>query len=115
MAASAGAAAVGGVRLPLPGPAPAAQELLADGAIGELAELYSAFHFLLSNPANIRLDAALGGGALADVGCYPIRLAFELFGGGRRASGRRGVGRDRRRRKSRPDAAGDRRPGEPAG
>jgi predicted dehydrogenase len=54
--------------------------LLKDGAIGDPAELYSAFHFLLTNPANIRLDAALGGGALADVGCYPIRLAFELFG-----------------------------------
>ena len=54
--------------------------LLEDGAIGEPAELYSAFHFPLSNPANIRMDAALGGGALADVGCYPIRLAFELFG-----------------------------------
>jgi len=55
-------------------------DLLADGAIGAPAELYSAFHFLLSNPANIRLNAALGGGALADVGCYPIRLALELFG-----------------------------------
>jgi len=55
-------------------------QLLNDGAIGEPAELYSAFHFQLSNPANIRLDAALGGGALADVGCYPIRLALELFG-----------------------------------
>ncbi len=58
------------------------KSLLEDGAIGEPAELYSAFHFLLSNPANIRMDAALGGGALADVGCYPIRLAFELFGTG---------------------------------
>jgi len=56
--------------------------LLEDGAIGEPAELYSSFHFPLSNPANIRMDAALGGGALADVGCYPIRLAFELFGAG---------------------------------
>ena len=56
-------------------------QLLADGAIGEPAQLYSAFHFLLSNRANIRMDADLGGGALADVGCYPIRLALELFGG----------------------------------
>jgi predicted dehydrogenase len=56
------------------------RRLLDDGAIGQPAEIYSAFHFLLSNPANIRMDAALGGGALADVGCYPIRLAFELFG-----------------------------------
>ncbi|HEX4088851.1 MAG TPA: Gfo/Idh/MocA family oxidoreductase [Trebonia sp.] len=53
--------------------------LLADGAIGRPAEIYSAFHFPLSNPANIRMDAALGGGALADVGCYPVRLALELF------------------------------------
>ena len=62
------------------------KRLLEDGAIGEPAELYSAFHFLLSNPANIRMDAALGGGALADVGCYPIRLAFELFGAPQRRS-----------------------------
>jgi predicted dehydrogenase len=61
--------------------------LLEDGAIGEPAELYSAFHFLLTNPANIRMDAALGGGALADVGCYPIRLAFELFGADRADGG----------------------------
>ena len=63
------------------------KSLLEDGAIGEPAELYSAFHFLLSNPANIRMDAALGGGALADVGCYPIRLAFELFTAGAPAGG----------------------------
>ena len=63
------------------------KSLLEDGAIGEPAELYSAFHFLLSNPANIRMDAALGGGALADVGCYPIRLAFELFTAGTPAGG----------------------------
>jgi len=59
--------------------------VLADGAIGRLDEIYSAFHFLLSAKVNIRLDAALGGGALADVGCYPIRLGYELFcsaGGG---------------------------------
>jgi predicted dehydrogenase len=59
--------------------------LLADGAVGRLDEIFGAFHFLLSAEVNIRLDAALGGGALADVGCYPIRLAYELFcsaGGG---------------------------------
>ena len=56
-------------------------ELVASGAIGEPAEVISSFHFRLSNLANIRLSAALGGGALADVGCYPIRLAHEIFGG----------------------------------
>jgi predicted dehydrogenase len=54
-------------------------ELLADGAIGEPAEIVSAFHFLVSRPADIRLSAALGGGSLADVGSYPVRLAQEIF------------------------------------
>ena len=55
-------------------------ELIADGAIGEPAEIVSAFHFLLSRPADIRLSAGLGGGCIADVGCYPVRLAHEIFG-----------------------------------
>jgi len=55
-------------------------ELVVDGAIGEPAEIVSSFHFRVSNQANIRLSAELGGGALADVGCYPIRLAYEVFG-----------------------------------
>jgi predicted dehydrogenase len=55
--------------------------LLADGAIGDLTEIISAFHFRMGRPdGNIRLSAELGGGALADVGCYPIRLGHELFG-----------------------------------
>jgi predicted dehydrogenase len=54
--------------------------LVEDGAIGELMEIKSNFHFLLRNPANIRLSAALEGGALLDVGCYPVRLAQEFFG-----------------------------------
>ena len=54
--------------------------LLADGVIGEVAEIQSAFHFRVSSPENIRLSADLGGGALADVGCYPIRFASELLG-----------------------------------
>ena len=56
------------------------RELIADGAIGELAEIKSNFHFTISNPDNIRLSRELEGGALNDVGCYPVRLAQELFG-----------------------------------
>lgn len=55
-------------------------ELLEDGAIGELREVVSSFHFEVGGPDNIRLSRAMGGGALADVGCYPMRLAHELFG-----------------------------------
>jgi predicted dehydrogenase len=54
--------------------------LAADGAIGELMEIKSNFHFPLTRPDNIRYSRDLQGGALLDVGCYPVRLAQELFG-----------------------------------
>jgi predicted dehydrogenase len=54
--------------------------LLADGAIGELREIQSGFHFKVGRPDNVRMSAELEGGALRDVGCYPVRLAQELFG-----------------------------------
>jgi predicted dehydrogenase len=62
------------------------RELIGGGVIGELREIQSNFHFPLtpplSRPDNIRMYASLEGGALNDVGCYPIRLAWELFGAG---------------------------------
>src|SRR6266581_1222548 len=55
--------------------------ILADGAIGDLREIQSGFHFLMSDPeTNVRMFAELEGGALLDVGCYPVRLARDLFG-----------------------------------
>ena len=56
------------------------RELLAAGAIGELREIHSSFHFRLRSRQNIRLDPALAGGALNDVGCYCVHLATQLFG-----------------------------------
>jgi predicted dehydrogenase len=53
--------------------------LLAGGAIGEVRELVSTFCYNLSRSEDIRLSEELGGGALADVGCYPIRLAQEVL------------------------------------
>ena len=55
------------------------RSMLADGAIGELREIQANFHFLLTNPDDIRLRRDLAGGALNDVGCYPVRLAGELI------------------------------------
>jgi predicted dehydrogenase len=60
----------------------AVQKLLADGAIGELLEIQSDFHFMVRNPANIRLARDLDGGALNDVGCDPVRIALELLRAG---------------------------------
>jgi predicted dehydrogenase len=57
-------------------------QLLADGAIGAVRQIDSAFHFDLTRTEDIRLSSELGGGALADVGCYPVRLAHELIGAG---------------------------------
>jgi predicted dehydrogenase len=56
------------------------RSLVADGAIGELREVQSNFHFAVSRPDDIRMSADLEGGALRDVGCYPVRLAQEFFG-----------------------------------
>jgi xylose dehydrogenase (NAD/NADP) len=55
--------------------------LLAAGAIGELRAIRSAFTFNMSplNPANVRLQASLAGGALMDVGCYCVNAARLLF------------------------------------
>ena len=55
--------------------------LLADGTIGELQEIQSDFYFHMSDrDTNVRMSTVLAGGALLDVGCYPVRLARDLFG-----------------------------------
>ena len=57
------------------------RRLLAEGEIGELQEIQSGFHFKINDAVpNIRLSAELAGGALNDVGCYPVALARHLFG-----------------------------------
>lgn len=49
-------------------------EVLRSGALGEVKFIGSTFRFLLANPASIKLKPELGGGALYDVGCYPINF-----------------------------------------
>ena len=57
----------------------AVQELLAAGAVGEPRLIHAAFSFNVANPANIRLQPELGGGALMDVGCYCVNVSRTLF------------------------------------
>ncbi len=57
------------------------RELLAGGAIGELRMLKADFCFRTEvNPHTRLFDPALGGGALLDVGIYPVSLAYLLLG-----------------------------------
>ncbi|HEY7984321.1 MAG TPA: Gfo/Idh/MocA family oxidoreductase, partial [Ktedonobacterales bacterium] len=53
------------------------------GRIGAVKLVRGSFAFDIrsSQPGNIRLQAALGGGSLMDVGCYPLNAARLIFGG----------------------------------
>lgn len=57
------------------------RELIADGVIGEVRSLIADHTQLLSDDPAHRLNALeLGGGALLDLGIYPISFAWDLFG-----------------------------------
>jgi predicted dehydrogenase len=56
------------------------REILSGGGIGRLHTVTGVFTYGLSDPANVRNSADLGGGALRDVGVYPIG-AFRLATG----------------------------------
>lgn len=55
-------------------------ELLGSGAIGEVKAIVSGFTFTLAGATNIRFDSTLGGGALWDVGGYPVTYAQLMTG-----------------------------------
>lgn len=55
-------------------------EMVRSGRIGLIREIRAVFTFVLGTPGDIRLDAALGGGALMDVGCYCVNVARTLTG-----------------------------------
>jgi predicted dehydrogenase len=56
------------------------RELIASGRIGELRSIQGFFSYTNVNPANIRNIPEYGGGALMDIGCYPINISRFLFG-----------------------------------
>jgi len=57
-----------------------ARELVQEKQIGELKSIISAFSYFNRDPKNIRNIPEIGGGALMDVGCYPITMSRFLFG-----------------------------------
>ena len=56
------------------------KQLVDEGRIGELRAVQAWFSYFNDDAANIRNIAEYGGGALMDIGCYPISVARWLFG-----------------------------------
>jgi predicted dehydrogenase len=55
------------------------QRLIRAGRIGTLRSITCFFSYNNPDPANIRNQLELGGGALMDIGCYPITISRWIF------------------------------------
>jgi predicted dehydrogenase len=56
-----------------------AREIVASGRIGDLRSIQGFFSYFNTDPQNIRNIPEAGGGALMDIGCYPINISRFLF------------------------------------
>ena len=57
-----------------------ARELVTSGRIGPLRSIVGFFSYFNRDPSNIRNIPDCGGGALMDIGCYPITTSRFMFG-----------------------------------
>jgi xylose dehydrogenase (NAD/NADP) len=57
-----------------------AKELVESGTLGDLRTLRGSFTFTLAREGDYRWEAAMGGGSLWDVGCYPVNFIRYLMG-----------------------------------
>src|SRR6266705_310503 len=57
----------------------ATRDLIRGGRIGQLKSIVGFFSYFNSDKANIRNKLEFGGGALMDIGCYPITLSRFIF------------------------------------
>ena len=55
-------------------------ELISDGAVGTIQTLVGGFTYMQNRADDVRLDPSLGGGALWDVGCYPVSFGQWIAG-----------------------------------
>lgn len=58
----------------------AVEAVVKSGRLGVIRGFKGAFTFPLTREGDVRLDPALGGGSLWDVGCYPVSYACLLAG-----------------------------------
>jgi predicted dehydrogenase len=56
------------------------REMVREGRIGELRLIHAWCGYFNRNPADVRNTFEYGGGALLDIGCYPVTLARFVFG-----------------------------------
>ncbi len=56
------------------------RELIREGRIGDLRVISGLFGYFNQDPKNVRNIPAVGGGALLDLGCYPVTLSRFIFG-----------------------------------
>src|SRR5690242_11491714 len=55
------------------------RRLIQSGRIGTLRSITGYFSYFNPDPANIRNQLEFGGGALLDIGCYPITISRFIF------------------------------------
>lgn len=55
------------------------RKLIHSGRIGSLRSITGFFSYFNSDPTNIRNHLELGGGALMDIGCYPINISRFIY------------------------------------
>ncbi len=58
----------------------AARDLVKSGRIGSLSLISGHFSYFRRDPKDVRSIPEFGGGALMDIGCYPIMMSRWLFG-----------------------------------
>jgi predicted dehydrogenase len=56
------------------------QELVKNDSVGDLRLIRGSYTYMLSREGDVRLDSAMGGGSIWDVGCYPISYARSVIG-----------------------------------
>jgi predicted dehydrogenase len=55
-------------------------DLIRKGVVGELRAIVGMFSYFNRDPENVRNNVEWGGGALMDIGCYPITTSRFIFG-----------------------------------
>ena len=55
------------------------QDLIREGAVGDALEIHGTFNTVLGRPEDARWAKAFQGGALNDLGCYPVHVASLLI------------------------------------